>query len=249
MLILLGNRRREKTAGFTCGIILITHQESKHKGGCVRSKHAALSLLIGAAAVTSACAPAALVAAGHAAHPSAGGVARYDNEPAAEEASGPIRLAASTGWCITWIRERGSIKPVLGDPVLLEPCLPGEVTQHWSAVRTEGGFGVIQIPGTQLAIGWKGRLGTARLVDDSANDPSVTFVVNFLPTSDAWEVELNHNGFNYLGTSDLPRPGIKIYRLDWQKYRDTTKFKIEWLLEPWRPIHSGNGTESRVPSK
>jgi hypothetical protein len=212
----------------------------------VRSKHVSLSLLIGAAAVLSGCAPAAIVAAGHVPHSSGGGVARYDNEPVVEEAAGPIRLAAKTGWCVTWIKERGQ-GPILNDPVLLEPCLPGEATQQWSAVRTEGDFGVVQIPGTQLALGWRGNVNNVRLVDDSANDPAASFVVHFVPTPDAWEIELNHNGFSYLGVRDLPHAGVKIYSLQWQRYRNTTKFKIEWKLEPWRRVNSG--TASPTPSK
>ena len=165
-------------------------------------------------------------------------ITKYDDEPVVEEAGGPIKLASNSKFCLTWIKERGSTVPVLGDPVLMEPCVPKAANQFWSSVRTEGGIGLIQIPGTQYAIGWKGRLNTARLVDDSGSDPAATFVVNFIPTPDAYEVELNHNGFNYLAARDLPRAGVSIYPVIWAKARDTDKFHMEWFFVPFERVTS-----------
>lgn len=176
---------------------------------------------------------------GHAVTLNASGhIAKYDDEPVVEEAGGPIKLASDDRFCVTWIKERGSTVPVLGDPVLLEPCVPKSANQYWSAVRTEGGIGLIQIPGTQYAIGWKGALDAARLVDDSGNDPAVTFVTNFIPTPDAYEVEMHTNGFSYLAVRDLPRAGVSIYPLIWAKFRDTDKFHMEWFFVPWERVSS-----------
>jgi hypothetical protein len=190
---------------------------------------------ITAAGVTvalSGCIPAAIVAEHAAAKPptTPGGHSSYDGEPLTEYASGTVRLAASSKWCVTWVSAKG---PVEDDPVLLEPCIPEDPAQQWTMQRTDGGFGITFINGTPLALGQKGTSPVTRLVNATGQDPAVSYILRFIPSADAYVIEVSFSGVRQLTAPEHVTAGIKIYRLMWDDPRLASKFTTEWLLPPW----------------
>lgn len=150
--------------------------------------------------------------------------------PGGEQADGTIRPAINPHWCLTW-----PLHVQKNDPVLIEPCLKGAPDQFWTARRIYA-FGRIFIPHTNLSVGQRGILRTARLVDDSGDDPSANFILNFSSVSHGMLIGVNFHGQKWLTAPARLRRGIKVYRISWQPGPGTAAIQQQWLFPAWYQV-------------
>lgn len=156
---------------------------------------------------------------------------RVDPPREHEEAVGQIRLQASPQWCITH-----GVPASAGDPLYVEPCIRGDSSQVWVSTRTGGNFGQSYVYGTHLAIGQKGALDVARLVDNSGSDPDSVFLLHFNQAGNAWYVDIATKGPKVLTAPSKLVRGVRVYKLSWQLFDDTIPTTREWLFSPWKTV-------------
>lgn len=150
--------------------------------------------------------------------------------PGEEEALGTIRLKARPMWCVTF-----PLHVRANDPLLMEPCSRHDPHQVWEMLRFHA-LGQIYIPGTNLAIGYRGALDVARVVDNSGHDPQARWIVNFSPVSGGELIGVRKGPQKWLTAPPRLRVGIKIYVLNWSVSARGLAQSQTWILPPWHRI-------------